>query len=135
MPAAGPPPPFTVPLVVPKPWGREVWWAESPSYLGKTLEVRAGHRLSLQYHRLKLETLHFVRGEGLLVLGEADHPIISGTSVTIPPGVPHRLVADTDLVVLEVSTAHPDDVVRLEDAYGRVIPPTASGGSPPPSAG
>ncbi len=110
---------FRPPRVVEKPWGRELWWAETEAYLGKVLEVRAGHCLSLQYHREKLETLFFSGGRGRLTLGGAEHDIRPGMSVTIPPGVRHRISAETDLTILEVSTAHPDDVVRVEDAYGR----------------
>jgi quercetin dioxygenase-like cupin family protein len=104
---------------VEKPWGREIWWAETPAYLGKTLEVRAGHSLSLQYHREKLATLHFPAGSGWLTIGRKRLTVRPGFSVTIQPGVIHRIEAETDLVVLEVSTAYPDDVVRLVDAYGR----------------
>jgi len=114
---------FQPPRVVEKPWGREVWWGETAAYLGKILEVRAGHRLSLQYHREKLETLHFLEGRGRLRLGEEDLEIRTGLSVTIQPGVPHRIVAETDLTILEVSTCHPVDVVRLEDEYGRADRP------------
>jgi mannose-6-phosphate isomerase-like protein (cupin superfamily) len=108
-----------LPKIVEKPWGREIWWAETAAYLGKILEVRAGHELSLQYHREKLETLFFYRGEGVLSLAGRRMPLQSGSAVTIQPGVVHRLAATTDLIVFEVSTAHPDDVVRLEDTYGR----------------
>jgi mannose-1-phosphate guanylyltransferase len=105
--------------IVDKPWGRESWWAETPAYLGKILEVRAGHKLSLQYHREKLETLLFYQGEGVLTLAGNETPIRPGLTVTINPGVPHRIAAGTDLTIFEVSTPHPEDVVRLEDAYGR----------------
>ncbi len=107
------------PRTVDKPWGREVWWAQTEAYLGKILEVRAGHSLSLQYHREKLETLYFHSGRGRLVLGDQVLDIELGRSVTVRPGVPHRIAAETDLTIFEVSTAFPDDVVRLEDAYGR----------------
>lgn len=110
---------FKAPKVVEKPWGREVWWAETEAYLGKVLEVRGGHRLSLQYHQTKLETLFFSGGTGRLTLGDHEYEIRPGMSVTIPPGVKHRIVAKTDLTIMEVSTGHPDDVVRVEDAYGR----------------
>lgn len=110
---------FRAPKTVEKPWGRELWWAETDSYLGKVLEVRAGHRLSLQYHVKKLETLFFSGGTGRLTLDGQEYPIRPGMSVTVLPGVRHRIAADTDLTILEVSTAHPEDVVRVEDAYGR----------------
>ncbi len=123
-PAAAPPPrgeaSFPEPRVVGKPWGREVWWAHSPHYLGKLLEVKAGHRLSLQYHRQKHETLYVLAGEGSFTVGDRVIAVRPGTAVALPPGTVHRIEATTDLTLLEVSTPHPDDVVRLEDAYGRV---------------
>lgn len=102
-----------------KPWGRELWWAVTDAYLGKILDVKPGHSLSLQLHREKLETLFCARGRGRLTLGDETIPIRPGRSVTIPPGTLHRISADTRLTIFEVSTPHPDDVVRLEDAYGR----------------
>jgi len=113
------PPIFTTPKVIEKPWGREVWWAQTEAYLGKVLEVKAGHSLSLQYHREKLETLFFSGGNGRLTLGKRELEIRPGTAVTVRPGVRHRIEARTDLTILEVSTPQADDVVRLEDAYGR----------------
>ncbi len=105
--------------VVPKPWGREVWWAHTPAYVGKFLEVRAGHTLSLQYHREKLETLYCLQGTGILHLNGQDQDFTSGCSMTITPGTVHRLKAMTELTVVEVSTPQVEDVVRLADAYGR----------------
>ena len=102
-----------------KPWGREVWYAVTDSYAGKILEVHAGHALSLQYHRQKKETLYFRRGKGKLQLGNRFLTIGPGLSVTVEPGTPHRVEAETDLEILEVSTPHLDDVVRLLDRYGR----------------
>ncbi|TDA68667.1 MAG: cupin [Clostridia bacterium] len=105
--------------IVDKPWGREIWWAVTDRYVGKILEVKAGQALSLQYHREKLETLLFYQGEGILVLGEemmAVHPM---EAYTIQPGTRHRITATSDLTVFEVSTTQVDDVVRLEDLYGR----------------
>ena len=104
---------------VEKPWGRELWWAVTERYVGKIIEVRAGHRLSLQLHRVKMETLLFQRGTGTLTLGERTLPIEEGLCVTIPPGTVHRVEADSDVVFLEVSTPETGDVVRLADAYGR----------------
>lgn len=113
---------FAYPRVVDKPWGQEIWWAETGAYLGKILEVRAGHSLSLQYHREKLETLYFLAGRGALVLDGREYAIRPGRTVTIHPGVAHRISAETDLTIYEASTAHPSDVVRLEDDYGRAGP-------------
>lgn len=120
--APGGPWPADVPAggrVVDKPWGREIWWAETDRYLGKVIEVRAGHSLSLQYHEVKLETMLFTRGRGSLLLGERALPVAPGLCVTIPPGTVHRVSAETDLAFFEVSTPDPADVVRLADDYGR----------------
>lgn len=106
--------------VVEKPWGREIWWAVTPSYVGKIIEVKAGHSLSLQYHREKLESMYFRQGRGRLLVGEEEKEIVPGLAVTIPPGTVHRIWATEDLEILEVSTPQVEDVVRLEDAYGRV---------------
>lgn len=106
--------------IVEKPWGREVWWAVTDRYVGKVLEVRAGHALSLQYHREKLETLFFRRGAGTLILGDDRIPIREGLAVTVNPGVLHKVIADSDLEIFEVSTPQVEDVVRVQDDYGRV---------------
>ncbi|MDA8146745.1 MAG: cupin domain-containing protein [Thermaerobacter sp.] len=106
--------------VVPKPWGREVWWAQTDRYVGKIIEVRRGESLSLQYHRVKLETMYFQSGEAELVLGDETRRVGPGDAVTIPPGTRHRLTALSDLTLFEVSTPEVEDVVRLEDRYGRV---------------
>jgi mannose-6-phosphate isomerase len=107
-----------------KPWGHEEIFAETPDYVGKILFIRKGEALSLQYHEVKDETLRVLDGELELVAG----PDIDGlrsqrlgpdTVFHIPPGTLHRMVALTDCRLLEVSTNHLDDVVRLEDRYGR----------------
>jgi glucokinase len=105
---------------VDKPWGNEVWWAHTSQYLGKRILVRAGQSLSLQYHMRKLESMYFECGEGSLVLGERSVAITPGLSVTIEPGTSHRVIAETDVVFYEASTPEVNDVVRLEDRYGRV---------------
>jgi mannose-6-phosphate isomerase-like protein (cupin superfamily) len=105
--------------VVHKPWGREVWWAVTDRYAGKRLEVRAGHSLSLQYHERKLETLLVTDGRILLRVGEEEREVGPGVAVTIPPGTLHRLRALADAVIYEVSTPDLDDVVRVQDEYGR----------------
>lgn len=106
--------------VVDKPWGREVWWTHTGRYTGKLLEVRAGQRLSLQYHRQKLETLLFLCGSGDVQLGDAHRAIQPGLNLTIAPGEVHRVTAESDVVFMEVSSPEVEDVVRLEDHYGRV---------------
>lgn len=111
---------------VPKPWGREEVFAETPRYVGKILSVTAGHALSLQYHILKDETMRVLNGEMELHLGRGPSSELEvrhmrpGDTCRIEPGVVHRVVAITDVEILEVSTPELDDVVRLEDRYGRV---------------
>jgi mannose-6-phosphate isomerase-like protein (cupin superfamily) len=109
---------------VEKPWGHEEIFAETPDYVGKILFVRQGEALSLQYHEVKEETLRVLDGELELVAGTdaeslESHRLGSETVFHIPPGTLHRMVALTDCRLLEVSTNHLDDVVRLEDRYGR----------------
>ncbi|MFQ5747072.1 MAG: cupin [Gemmatimonadota bacterium] len=107
------------PKVVEKPWGRELWYAHSDRYAGKVLEVAAGHLLSLQKHRVKHETLFLWSGRMRLTLGERVLDWLPGTGVEIPPDTVHRMEALEDSVILEVSTPELEDVVRLEDRYGR----------------
>jgi len=114
---------FDKPKRVEKPWGHELWWAQTDRYVGKLLHVRAGHKLSLQYHERKDETIHLWSGELELVLDEGDglaaHRMKPGESYRVKPLTKHRMVAITDCDILEVSTPEVEDVVRLEDAYGR----------------
>jgi mannose-6-phosphate isomerase len=111
---------------VEKPWGHEVWWAQSDGYAGKLLVVNAGHRLSLQVHRQKDESSYLLSGRLRLIYGLSEDELTEreigpGESWRIEPGVVHSIEALEDSVVLEVSTPHLDDVVRLEDRYGRGI--------------
>jgi mannose-6-phosphate isomerase-like protein (cupin superfamily) len=115
--------PYT-PRRVDKPWGHELIWAETEQYVGKLLFVRAGHALSLQYHERKDETLHLLRGEMVFLVGPSlaaleRVPFRAGESFRVRPGTLHRMEAVTDVEILEASTPHLDDVVRLEDRYGR----------------
>ncbi len=110
---------------VPKPWGHESIWARTDRYVGKILYVRAGESLSLQYHERKDETLRVLAGALTLEVGAPDEARRSvrlgpGEAWHIPPGTRHRLVALADSEILEVSTPELEDVVRLEDRYGRV---------------
>ena len=110
--------------IIEKPWGNEEIFAETADYVGKILFIRAGEALSLQYHEIKDETLRVLEGQLELVSGkDVEHlesqVLDSGTVFHIPPGTLHRMVATTDCRLLEVSTNHLDDVVRLEDRYGR----------------
>jgi mannose-6-phosphate isomerase len=109
---------------VPKPWGHETIWARTDRYVGKILHVRAGESLSLQYHRTKEETIRVLRGLLTLeVAAEGEEPravrLGPGEGWHIPPGLRHRMTAVEDCDVLEVSTPELDDVVRLDDRYGR----------------
>jgi mannose-6-phosphate isomerase-like protein (cupin superfamily) len=111
---------------VDKPWGGEEIFAETDRYVGKILTVRAGHALSVQYHEVKDETMRVLDGTCELHVGREpgsrDLEIVTmtpGMSCRIAPGVVHRLVAVTDVRMLEVSTPELDDVVRLDDRYGR----------------
>jgi mannose-6-phosphate isomerase len=116
---------FDRPRRVEKPWGHELWWAHTERYVGKLLHVKGGHQLSLQYHVKKDETIHLFSGELKLVLDEdglglTEHALRAGESYHVRPGTKHRMIAITDCDILEASTPEVDDVVRLEDAYGRV---------------
>ena len=108
---------------VEKPWGYELIWAHAPRYVGKILHINRGHRLSLQYHNRKEETLHVLAGQLRLVVDEgtglAEIELAPGDSYHIAPLTKHRMIAITDCDLLEASTPELDDVVRLEDAYGR----------------
>lgn len=109
---------------VEKPWGHELIWANTKNYVGKVLNVRAGESLSLQYHRTKEETLFLESGTCKLEAGEKESllkevPFKIGTAFHIPSGLIHRITAVTDCKIFEVSTPHLDDVVRLQDRYGR----------------
>ena len=113
------------PRRVDKPWGWELIWAQTDVYVGKILHVRAGHSLSLQYHHEKDESWYVQSGRARLELGAAGDPVLNeevigpGGAFHYRPGTVHRVTALEDTTILEVSTPQLDDVVRLEDAYGR----------------
>lgn len=114
----------TTPRKVDKPWGWELVWAEAEDYVGKLLFVRAGESLSLQYHELKDESWLVREGRAKLELGEVGGElqtieIAPGDTFRFRPRTVHRLSALEDTLVVEVSTPQVDDVVRLEDVYGR----------------
>jgi mannose-6-phosphate isomerase-like protein (cupin superfamily) len=113
------------PLYIQKPWGFELIWAQTEGYVGKVLHIEKGHQLSLQYHRVKNESVRLLRGKMLLVLQNASgvfEEILmdSGTCSDILPMRKHRMIALETCEVFEVSTPELEDVVRLEDQYGRV---------------
>ena len=125
---------------VPKPWGHETIWAANELYVGKVLHIKAGHSLSVQYHNLKDETIHLLSGKMIYRVGTEDRrpktedrrprtddrgptleivELNAGESYRNQPGLIHQMEAVTDCVLLEASTPHLDDVVRLTDRYGR----------------
>lgn len=108
---------------VEKPWGHELIWARTERYVGKILHVRAGESLSLQYHEQKEETLLLLSGSVRLTLRDGDEGRVitmePGDAYHVPPRVVHRIEALEDADLAEVSTPELDDVVRLEDRYGR----------------
>jgi len=115
----------TVPRRVDKPWGYELIWAETDLYVGKILHVSAGEALSVQMHRVKDETLHLLNGEIRLFAGPSPTELVDvrmaqGESYRVLPVTVHKIEAITDADILEASTPHLEDVVRLQDRYGRV---------------
>jgi mannose-6-phosphate isomerase len=109
---------------VPKPWGHELIFAHTDRYVGKILHINKGESLSLQYHEMKEETLYVVDGELKLTIEQdgdrRELTLRKGEAFHIPPRMIHRMEALADTDVAEVSTTELDDVVRLEDRYGRV---------------
>ena len=113
------------PRRVEKPWGWELIWAVADAYVGKVLFVAAGESLSLQYHEEKDESWYIESGRARLELGDVgpevldEEVITAGACFRYRPGTVHRVTAIEDTTILEVSTPHLEDVVRLEDKYGR----------------
>ena len=112
------------PRTVDKPWGHELIWAHTDRYVGKILHIKKGERLSLQYHRQKDETIMVLTGRmefEHFEEGEAPRKVVLGPlePFHIHVGLRHRMIALEDTDVVEVSTTELDDVVRLEDKYGR----------------
>jgi len=109
---------------VPKPWGYELIFARTDRYVGKILHINRGESLSLQFHEMKEETLYVVNGELRLTIehdGDRRELMLrKGEAFHIPPRLIHRMEALADTDVAEVSTPELDDVVRLEDRYGRI---------------
>jgi mannose-6-phosphate isomerase len=114
---------------VDKPWGYELIWAVTEKFAGKLLFVRAGESLSLQFHNVKDEAWYVLEGKAQLELGAPGERVLSsevigpGAAFHMPPGTVHRLSALEDTTIFEVSTPELDDVVRLEDRYGREATP------------
>lgn len=112
-----------VPYRVEKPWGHELIWARTDRYVGKVLHIEPGHVLSLQYHNQKDETIHVLTGEIILRTKPGDQLLERrmkpGESFHIAPPLVHQFEAVVATDLLEVSTPEIDDVVRLQDRYGR----------------
>jgi mannose-6-phosphate isomerase len=112
---------------VEKPWGYELHWARTDRYVGKLIHVNAGHALSLQYHNQKDETIFLWAGRMLFEIGPegaVDGPVVTremkpGEAVHVTPKTVHRMTAITDCDIFEASTPELQDVVRLDDRYGR----------------
>ena len=108
---------------VEKPWGYELIWAHTDRYVGKLLHITAGNALSRQYHVTKEETLIVISGQLVLELGDDDNRerrvLGPREAFHVAPGTIHRFIAEQDVELMEVSTPELDDVVRLEDRYGR----------------
>ncbi len=108
----------------PKPWGKEIWFAQTDAYAGKILIIKKGHRYSLQYHKTKSETQYVLSGKVKMTIGQSEDKledvILSpGDKLDITPGMIHRAEGLEDSEIFEVSTPELDDVVKLEDDYGR----------------
>lgn len=112
--------------IKPKPWGREIWFALTSKYAGKILEIERGHRFSLQYHKKKEETQLIIEGKIKFTSGKNPKKLKTivlnaGEKIDIPPHTIHRVEALKRTIIFEVSTPELDDVVRLEDDYGRIM--------------
>jgi mannose-6-phosphate isomerase-like protein (cupin superfamily) len=116
------------PIVTEKPWGSETLWAHTNDYVGKILRVHSGEQLSIQYHNFKEETMYVLSGGGFIRFYSLDENkltvveskfVVPGDSVHIPPRKIHSVEAVSDMEILEASTNHLDDLVRLQDRYSR----------------
>jgi len=122
--STGEPRPELETRTVEKPWGHELIWALTDRYCGKILFVRGGESLSLQYHRERDESWYVIEGRAMLEFGSVDGPretveIGPGDAFRFVPQTVHRVSAIADTRIFEVSTPELDDLVRLEDRYGR----------------
>ena len=111
-----------------KPWGYELLYAHTAEYVGKVIFVKKGHRLSLQYHQRKDETIYILSGRARIDSGEDETSLTSlifepGGVIRLTPLTRHRVEALEDTTLLEVSTPELEDVVRLQDDYGRAEKP------------
>lgn len=118
---------------VEKPWGYEFTWAGFSGIHGKTLFIKAGHRTSFKYHKLKTEVLFIQKGQAEITFGDeyslvdpVAHPmkkqtIGKGSSLMVQSGCPYRIKALTECEIIEIGDNSADAPVRLEDDYGREI--------------
>ena len=117
--------------LITKPWGTEMKWAHTAHYVGKIITVLPDQRLSVQFHREKVETMLVIEGYGYVNLYSMDEdgeptltssfPMRLNDTIHIPPKQIHSLVAGpSGITVVEVSTNHLNDLVRLQDSYGRI---------------
>lgn len=113
---------FIAPQEVPKPWGKELIYCVTDSYAFKMLCITKGHRLSLQYHVQKDESWFIKSGRVLITYQNETFEAGPGQFIHVPKGTIHRLAALEDTAILEVSTPHLDDIVRLHDDYKRNLP-------------
>lgn len=109
---------------VTKKWGYELWFELNDKYCYKKIFIKAGTRTSFQYHEKKMETMYILSGKGKFLieneLGEVKEEIMeTGEFITILPPKKHRVIALTDLILLECSTPEVDDIIRIDDDYGR----------------
>lgn len=107
-----------------KPWGREIWFAHTEKYAGKILELKKGHRFSLQYHEVKAETQYIYEGKIKFEIGKDKDNLETiilepGDKIEVTPYTVHRATALEDSKIFEVSTPELTDVVKIEDDYGR----------------
>jgi mannose-6-phosphate isomerase-like protein (cupin superfamily) len=119
-----PPPEASLPRRVEKPWGHEIIWAHTDGYVGKVLVIETGRRLSFQYHEQKDEWIHVLSGRLLLTLEDdggaiADRELGAGEGAHVAVNRRHRYTAIETCTLIEVSTPELDDVVRLQDDFGR----------------
>jgi len=112
--------------IVEKPWGYEEIWAKTDNYVAKRLVINSGHRLSLQYHEKKEETIYV--SSGCLRIWESENDdeykdYTAGSVYHVIPGKIHRFGAPAGAcdktILMEVSTVEIDDVIRIKDDYQR----------------
>ena len=119
-----PPPESELPRRVDKPWGHEIIWAHAANYVGKLIVIDTGRRLSFQYHDIKDEWIYVVSGRLKLTLENGagvieDRELGPGEGAHVAVNRRHRFTAIETCTLIEVSTPELDDVIRLQDDFGR----------------